>query len=64
MIERKQESDKKDKFKTSGDNDRRPFMPLVDSKELFGGAKEIMIRHEGVIYRLRITRNDKLVMNK
>ncbi len=38
--------------------------PLVDSSELFGKGNEILIRHQGTIYRLRITRNDKLIMNK
>jgi len=39
-------------------------IPLIDSSQLFGKEKEIMIRHEGAIYRLRITRNGKLIMNK
>ena len=39
--------------------------PLVfDSDCLFRGRNEIMIRHHGDIYRLRITRNGKLILNK
>jgi hemin uptake protein HemP len=37
---------------------------LYESPELFGKLNEIMIRHKGDIYRIRITRNDKLIMNK
>ena len=32
--------------------------------ELFGGAREIEIEHNGEIYRLRITRQGKLILNK
>ena len=39
--------------------------PLVfDSDSLFQGRNEIMIQHHGDIYRLRITRNGKLILNK
>jgi len=31
---------------------------------LFGGAREIEIEHNGEIYRLRITRQGKLILNK
>lgn len=31
---------------------------------LFKGAKEIQIVHQGETYRLRITRNDKLILTK
>ncbi len=37
---------------------------LLESSQLFGSDNEIMIRHEDSIYRLRITRNGKLIMNK
>ena len=39
-------------------------IPMIDSSQLFGKSNEIMIRHEGAVYRLRITRNGKLIMNK
>ncbi len=38
--------------------------PSLDSADLFGGQKEIQIRHEGVLYRLRITRRNKLILQK
>jgi hemin uptake protein HemP len=31
---------------------------------LFGGHKEIQIRHGDQVYRLRITSNGKLILNK
>lgn len=44
-------------------------MPLAPtrvfaSEELFEGATEIGIRHEGAHYRLKITRQGKLILNK
>jgi hemin uptake protein HemP len=38
--------------------------PVVDSEELFRNSREIRIRHVGEVYRLRITRNGKLILNK
>lgn len=39
-------------------------LPEVSAELLFRGAKEIVIRHQGDDYRLRITRNDKLILTK
>jgi len=36
----------------------------LSSKALFGGRKEIVILHDGEEYRLRITRNNKLILTK
>jgi len=36
----------------------------IDSRTLFRGATEIVIDHEGAKYRLRITRQGKLILNK
>lgn len=38
--------------------------PTIDSAPLFADRSEIQIRHNGQIYRLRATKNGKLVMNK
>ncbi len=35
-----------------------------DSSELLQGEKEVLIRHAGEVYRLRLTRNDKLILQK
>jgi hemin uptake protein HemP len=36
----------------------------IDSQTLFKGATEIVIEHDGAKYRLRITRQGKLILNK
>jgi hemin uptake protein HemP len=37
---------------------------VVDARALFGAAREIWIEHGGVRYRLRITRRNKLILQK
>ena len=34
------------------------------SAELFDGADEILVLHNGAHYRLRVTRQDKLILTK
>jgi len=36
----------------------------VDSHRLLGGGRELVIDHAGQEYRLRLTRNDKLILTK
>lgn len=36
----------------------------ISAEQLFRGTREIVIRHQGDDYRLRITRNDKLILTK
>ncbi|HEY0503598.1 MAG TPA: hemin uptake protein HemP [Lysobacter sp.] len=36
----------------------------VESNALLRGTREILIRHGGEVYRLRHTRNDKLILTK
>ena len=36
----------------------------VTTKDLFGPRREITIEHEGEVYRLRITRRNKLILQK
>lgn len=36
----------------------------IDSSEIFRGQSEIAIRHEDFVYRLKITRQGKLILNK
>lgn len=36
----------------------------LESRELFAGRTEIGIEHEGALYRLKITRQGKLILNK
>lgn len=37
---------------------------FIESSQLFEGHTEIGIRHAGETYRLRITRQGKLILNK
>ncbi|MAZ82413.1 MAG: hemin uptake protein HemP [Rhizobiales bacterium] len=39
-------------------------MKVVESRELFGRLTEIGIMHDGSLYRLKITRQGKLILNK
>ena len=47
----------------SGDPMNQPST-MIESKALFGANKEVLIHHEGAIYRLKITRFGKLILNK
>ena len=38
--------------------------PVVVAENLFRGKREVLIEHEGVRYRLRITRRNKLILQK
>ncbi len=61
-----------DEAKRMGAPQRPAAVPMVQPEpvavlttiELFGGATEIAISHDDVIYRLRITRQGKLILNK
>lgn len=37
---------------------------VIESKDLFADKNEVEIRHAGELYRLRVTRNGKLILNK
>lgn len=37
---------------------------IVKSDEILDGGNEIQIEHKGMIYRLRVTRQDKLILTK
>ena len=37
---------------------------LITSEELFAGGRVVRIRHAGEEYRLMITRNDRLILQK
>lgn len=44
--------------------DHPDFPEPITADLLFRGRQEVLIRHQGEIYRLRITRNGKLILNK
>lgn len=37
---------------------------IVSSAELLDGRRELLISHQGEVYRLRLTRQDKLILHK
>ena len=39
-------------------------IPVADSVTLMGGKRELVIRHNGQAYRLRVTASDKLILTK
>ena len=41
-----------------------PTLPLYESAELFQGARVVNISHAGETYRLLITRNNRLILQK
>ena len=44
---------------------RQPEPPVVvETQKLFAGRREVLIEHDGVRYRLRITRRNKLILQK
>lgn len=49
---------------TDSDSHGERAPPSVSSSELFAGHSELIIVHARDRYRLRITRNDKLILTK
>ncbi|MGP4951522.1 hemin uptake protein HemP [Psychrobacter sp. T6-1] len=39
-------------------------LPTLQSEHLFALTKEVRIEHEGEEYRLRLTRNNRLILTK
>lgn len=48
----------------SASSPRAGVQPDHDSRELMRGNREVLIRHGDQVYRLRHTRNDKLILVK
>lgn len=49
---------------TAGQNTSENQIPEISSQDLLQGSREIHIRHGREVYRLRITRNGKLILHK
>lgn len=52
---------------TRSSSDQRSVLILenrIDSRDLFGVAKEVTIAHSGEVYRLRLTSQNKLILTK
>ncbi len=45
-------------------NETNQTTKVLSAIDLFGGAREIVIDHDGEFYRLRITRRGKLILQK
>lgn len=43
---------------------QQPAKPRLRSEDLFRNGAELIIEHRGEEYRLKLTRNDKLILNK
>lgn len=44
--------------------DSEPKAVVIDANDLFDGRREICLELDGVRYRLRITRRNKLILQK
>lgn len=47
-----------------GENALETQLKTYGSRELFDGSREVGIEHGGSLYRLKITRQGKLILNK
>jgi len=43
---------------------RTQTVPVLNTEELFKGSREVILIHRYQEYRLRITRNEKLILTK
>jgi len=48
----------------SNDNTHMSRTVVLDSSKILCGQNEVKIRHMGEYYRLRLTKNQKLILNK
>jgi hemin uptake protein HemP len=58
MSDETREPDDDDRTEHSAD------APVIDVTELFGDRREVWLELDGVRYRLRITRRNKLILQK
>jgi hemin uptake protein HemP len=49
----------------AGSQPKRPLpIKVIDLKELIGSAREVHLYHAGELYRLRVTKSNKLILTK
>lgn len=48
----------------AADQPNTPAPAVLEANQIFRGAKEVIIQHQGVRYRLRVTRRGKLILQK
>jgi hemin uptake protein HemP len=58
--------EKKERPERTPEADIRPEQSprVIDAEDLFQGDREVWLEHTGVRYRLRITRRNKLILQK
>ena len=56
--------DRQDTWAAPGEASPRQPQGRYDTVALFGGRQEILIQHGDQVYRLRITRQGKLILTK
>jgi hemin uptake protein HemP len=58
------EAEKKDMAAGNAQRPSQDAVPEYDTGTLFAGKREIVIRHAGADYRMKITKQGKLILNK
>ena len=58
------EAEKKDAGPAVAQRPADEAIPEYDTGTLFAGGREIVIRHAGADYRMKITKQGKLILNK
>lgn len=58
------EAEKKDTGALDAPRPNHEALPEYDTSTLFAGRREIVIRHAGADYRMKITKQGKLILNK
>jgi hemin uptake protein HemP len=59
------ENDRQDEANAEADRAPSPEnLPEYDTSALFAGRREIVIHHAGAAYRMKITKQGKLILNK
>ena len=58
------EAEKKDIGAPDAQRPNQDALPEYDTGTLFAGRREIVIRHAGADYRMKITKQGKLIRNK
>ena len=58
------EAEKKDTGAADAQRPNPDALPEYDTGTLFAGRREIVIRHAGADYRMKITKQGKLILNK
>jgi len=58
------EAEKKESAAPDAQRPNPDALPEYDTGTLFAGRREIVIRHAGADYRMKITKQGKLILNK